>query len=171
MPNNLSTLFPLFSENLPVENYEFAPPPPRKRFFVPKLSFRLLTRRIYLEMLKAIRGYGELEAIAPNTDKEVIKNLRNQMEILSLAMLNIYGQTAEHNKVPFFAGGGINLSREYQTALGQMYDRVFHIHNLVFELIGKSPSTEISNALIIVYTNLKSQLRTLNELKNALGTF
>ena len=165
MSNNLSTLFPLFAENLPVENYEFAPPPPRRNFFVPRLSFKLLTRRTYLEMLKAIRGYGELEAIAPNSDKETIRNLRNQMEILSLAMLNIYGQITEHNKVPFFAGGGTNLSKNYQTALGEMYDRVFHIHNLVFELTSKSPSTEISNALIVVYTNLKSQLKTLDELR------
>ena len=165
--NNLTTLLPIFSQNLPVEDFDFAPRPPHKRFYLPKLSARLLTRRIYLEMLKVIRAYGELEALArANEDKDTIRNLRNQMEILSIAILNIYGQTAERNKVPFFLGGGINLSRNYQTALDQMYDKVFHIHNMVFDLIGKSPNQQFANTLIVVYTNLKSQLRTLDKLQN-----
>ena len=164
--NNIFDLMPILSQSLPVENFDFSPPPPRQKFFVPQLNDRLLIRKIYIEMLRAIRGYGELEAIAPQDDKQTILNLRNQMEVLSLAMLNLYGRQTQKNNVPFFSGGGINLSRNYQVALQKMYDKVFHIHNLVFHLIGKTTNNQDNMALIIVYTNLKSQLKTLADLKN-----
>lgn len=159
------TLLPNMPKKLPTETYEFMPPPPNKRYFIPALSTRLLARKIYLEMLKAIRSYGELENIAPIENKNTISNLKNQMEILSLAMLNIYGRLSDKNKVPFFLGGGTNLSKTYNKALQQTYDLVYHIHNLVFKLLSKDVNEQIKSTLIIVYTNLKSQLKTLISLK------
>ena len=159
------TLLPNMPRNLPTEPYDFEPSPPRKKFFVPTLSTKMLTRRIYLEMLKAIRGYGELERIAPENDKNEISNLKNQMEILSLAMLNLYGQITERNKVPFFVGGGTNLSKDYNKALFEMYDKVWHIHNLIFRLITKTTDEKAKSTLVIIYTNLKSQLRNLENLR------
>ena len=161
----VSNLLSSMPSTLPTLEYNFEPPAPNKRYFVPTLSNRLLTRKIYIEMLKTIRAYGELEKIAPQEDKQTILNLRNQMEILSLAMLNIYGKTTERNRVPFFSGGGINLSRDYNKALFQMYDRVYHIHNLVLSIITKTTDNNIKTTLIIIYTNLKSQLQTLFDLR------
>ena len=161
----LSNLLSNMPSTLPTLEYDYAPPAPQKRYFVPALSNRLLARRIYIEMLKAIRGYGELERIAPPENQPTILNLRNQMEILSLAMLNIYGKITDRNRVPFFNGGGISLSKDYNKALFQMYDRVYHIHNLVFSLITKTTDQQIKTTLIIIYTNLKSQLQTLFDLR------
>ena len=158
-------LLPNMPKSLPTESYEFEPALPNRKFFTPILSTKMLARRIYIEMLKAIRNYGELEEIAPINDKNTITNLKNQMEILSLAMLNIYGRMSDKNKVPFFAGGGTKLSREYKRALQQMYDKVYHIHNLVLRLIGKNNDEQIRSTLVIIFTNLKSQLRTLEGLK------
>lgn len=159
-------LLPNMPKSLPTVDVEFVPTEPNRRFFVPNLSTRLLTRRIYLEMLKAIRSYGELERIAPENDKQTITNLKNQMEILSLAMLNIYGRITERNKVPFFSGGGTNLSRDYNKALQQIYDKVYHIHNLTSRLINQTSDAQIKSTLLIVFANLKSQLQTLEALKN-----
>lgn len=163
---SISNLLSNLPSTLPTLEYDFNPPIPRRKYFVPTLSNRLLTRRIYLEMLKVIRAYGELERIAPVEDQPTIQNLRNQMEILSLAMLNIYGKTTDSNRVPFFAGGGINLSKDYNKALFQIYDRVYHIHNLVFSLIAKTTDDSIKSTLVIIYTNLKSQLQTLFDLRS-----
>jgi hypothetical protein len=159
-------LLPNMPRSLPTLDVEFVPTEPSRRFFTANLNSRLLTRRIYIEMLRAIRMYGELERIAPNEDKESITNLKNQMEILSLAMLNIYGRITDRNKVPFFSGGGTKLSRDYQRALQQMYDKVWHIHNLTQRLINQTSDAQIRSTLLIIYTNLKSQLQTIENLKN-----
>lgn len=159
-------LLPNMPKNLPTLEFEFVPIEPKKRYFTPELNNRLLTRRIYIEMLKAIKMYGKLENITPQSDLSTITSLKNQMEILSLAMLNIYGRTAQNNKVPFFTSGGSNISRNYKKALQQMYDKVYHIHNLVFRLLNKTTDNQIKSTLIIVYTNLKSQLQTLQTLIN-----
>ena len=151
---------------LPTLEFEFVPVEPKKRYFTPKLNNKLLTRKIYIEMLKAIKMYGELENIAPQSDIAQITNLKNQMEILSLAMLNIYGRTAQNGKVPFFTSGA-NISRNYKKALQQIYDKVHHLHSLVFRLINKTTDNQIKSTLIIVYTNLKSQLQSLQTLINS----
>ena len=157
-------LYPNYLNGLPLADFDLELTKPKKRLFVPNLSCKLLARRIYIEMLKAIRSYGKLERIAPNENKSQISNLKNQMEILSLAMLNIYGKLADKNKVPFFAGGGTNISNNYQKALLEMYDKIYHIHNLVFALWQKCEDDQIKRTLLIVYTNLKSQLSELNNL-------
>ncbi len=162
--NIFENLLPNMPRNLPTEDINFNPTPPKKVYSSTILSTQHLTKRIYLEMLRAITSYAELEDIAPESDRQTITNLKNQMEILSLAILNIYGKMSRRAKVPYFSNGRTPLSRNYQTALQQMYDRVYHIHSLVFKLIARS-GDEFRSTLIIVLTNLKSQLKTLEGLK------
>lgn len=159
--NSLANL----QRNLPVEPYDFIPNPPRRVLHSVILSTAHLARRIYLEMLRAISAYGELEDIATDADKQEINNLQNQMQILSISMLGIYRSIARNPRAPLLTSRRTALSRDYQTAIQQMYDRVHHIHNLVGRLLLRTDD-QFRATLIIIFTNLKSQLRTLDALKN-----
>lgn len=158
-------LMPNLSRTLPREELSFVPKPPNKVYHSFILNIQHLTKRIYLEMLRAIRDYDKLENIAPEEDKNRINNLKNQMEILSVAILNIYRQTNSKARLPLITSSRTPLSNNYETALRQLYDRVYHIHELTVRLFAKNNDNQIRTTLIIVLTNLKSQLRTLDELK------
>jgi hypothetical protein len=88
--NSFAVLLPNLPQILPQEPFEFQPPLPTRRFAMPMLSGKNLAKKIYVEMLRAIKDYGELEALAPQQDKKTISSLKSQMQILSLAMLNVY---------------------------------------------------------------------------------
>lgn len=162
--NLFDTLFGDYPRNLPTEPMDFKPPAPRKNYHFVILNTSHLAKRIYLEMMRAVSAYGQLLQIAPQQDKKTIENLQNQMEILSVAMLNIYGKLGERQSVPFMTSYRLPLSKNYDVALQEMYDRVFHIHELVIRLLART-GDQFRSTLIIILTNLKSQLRTLNGLK------
>ncbi len=156
-------LYPEFKTNLPMESFDFEPKQPTKLYSFFCVSKQHLAKRIYLEMLRAITNYGQLISVANEQDKNTIENLKNQMEILSLAMLNLYGKMFSNSAVPFLTMHRTKLSKDYLTALKQMYNRVYHIHNLVFKLLSKTDE-QYRSTLIIIFTNLKSQLKNLDNL-------
>ena len=154
-----------FPQNFPQQNDNFVPAFPQKRYHSMFLSTQHLTKRIYLEMMRAIKNYDELENIAPQEDKNTINNLKDQMEILSIAILNIYKTNYPKSRLPIFNTFRTRLSPNYQTALNQMYNRVYHILELVNKLLLRTSNANQRSTLIIVVANLKSQLNTLNNLK------
>ena len=161
---DLDSPFVKFPDNFPKEP-EFAPPYPQKKYHSFVISYEHLTKRIYLEMLRAIREYDKLENIAPAQDKNLINNLKNQMEILSIAILNIYKNNYPKSKLPIFSVTRTSISNNYQTALKQMYNRVYHILELTNKLYIKTLDNTTKSTLLIVIANLKSQLKKLNELR------
>ncbi|MBR4124474.1 MAG: hypothetical protein IKR12_02775 [Clostridia bacterium] len=154
-----------FPQNFPQQNDNFVPAFPQKRYHSMLLSTQHLTKRIYLEMQRTIKNYDELENIAPQEDKNTINNLKDQMEILSIAILNIYKTNYPKSRLPIFNTFRIRLSDDYKTALNQMYNRVYHILELANKLLLKTNNANQRSTLIIVVANLKSQLNTLNNLK------
>lgn len=163
--SNFASFLPNLPNTLPQDNFEFIPPPPQRRFPVPNLNSRGLSRRIYLEMLRAIKDYGDLEILAPEQDKQTISSLKSQMEVLSLAMLNVYQSLNGRPAIPFFMNHRVPLPRDYPRALVEMYSRVYHIHNLTLRLFNQVSGSSISNTVLIILLNLKSQLRTLSGLQ------
>lgn len=157
--------FTEFPRNFPREDDGFVPPLPPKRYHSMVLNTQHLTKRIYLEMQRAIRNYDELENIAPQNAKSTINNLKDQMEIVSVAILNIYRNNYPNSRLPVFNTFRTRLSTNYQTALGQMYNRVYHIFELTNKLLLKTNNSSQRTTLVIVIANLKSQLNTLNNLK------
>ena len=157
--------FTEFPQNFPQQNDNFVPAFPQKRYHSMFLSTQHLTKRIYLEMQRAIKNYDELENIAPQEDKNTINNLKDQMEILSIAILNIYKTNYPKSRLPIFNTFRIRLSDDYKTALNQMYNRVYHILELANKLLLKTNNANQRTKLIIVVANLKSQLNILNNLK------
>lgn len=162
---NFEKNFTEFPQNFPREDDGFVPPFPQKRYHSMVLNTQHLTKRIYLEMLRAIRNYDELESTAPQEDKNAINNLKDQMEILSLAILNIYKTNYPKSKLPIFNTFRTRLSTNYQIALKEMYTRVYHILELTNKLLLKTNNANQRSTLIVVIANLKSQLNTLNNLK------
>ena len=162
--NLFDQLFADYPKNLPTEPFDFNPPNPRRVYHSMILSTSHLAKRIYLEMLRAINAYGQLLKIAPEQDKKTIENLQTQMEILSVAMLNIYGKLGQRQPVPFMNANRPPLSKNYKIALQEMYDRVYHIHSLVLRLLDRT-GEEFRPTLIIILTNLKSQLKTIKQLQ------
>lgn len=163
--NNFATYLPNLPTTLPQEAFEFVPEAPRRRFPLPNLNSRGLARRIYLEMLRAIRDYRDLEMRAPESDRQTISSLKSQMQVLSIAMLNVYQSLNGRPSVPFFMSNRTPLSRDYQRALLEMYSRVYHIHQLTLRLFNQTTDSSVSNTILIVLLNLKSQLRTLRGLQ------
>ena len=154
-----------FPQNFPQQNDNFVPAFPQKRYHSMFLSTQHLTKRIYLEMQRAIKNYDELENIAPQEDKNTINNLKDQMEILSIAILNVYKTNYPKSRLPIFNTFRMRLSDDYKTALNQMYNRVYHILELTNKLLLKTSNANQRSTLIIVIANLKSQLNTLDNLK------
>lgn len=161
----VDNFLPNSARNLPMENMDFLPTNPQKFYHSFILNDRHLVKRIYLEMLRAIYDYERLKDIAPASNKTAIDALQNQMQILSVTMLNIYRQIDGRGRMPIITNRRTQLSSNYQTALSQMYNRVFHIHELTVRLLART-GNQFRNTLIIVIANLKSQLRNLENLKN-----
>lgn len=154
-----------FPRSFPQEAEGFAPLLPQKKYHSMILNTQHLTKRIYLEMLRAIRNYDELENISPQEDKNTINNLKDQMEIVSVAILNIYKNNYPNSRLPVFNSFRTRLSADYRTALTQMYNRVYHIFELTNKLLIRTNISSQRTTLIIIIANLKSQLNTLNSLK------
>lgn len=161
---NLATYLPNLPASMPQESFDYQPPAPFRRRRIPILPPQLLSRRIYLEMQRATRDYADLETIAPQQDKQTISSLKSQMQILALTMLRIYNELSGRRNIPFFASNNMSLPNNYLRALQEMYSRVFHIHELTLRLFNRVGSAQISQTILIVLLNLKSQLNTLNNL-------
>lgn len=161
----LLSFLPNMPNSMPQEEYDYTPPLPRRKFFLPIVNPVNLARRIYLNMLRAIKDYGDLENIAPDANKPAIRNLQSQMQILSLSMLNIYQNLNGRPRVPFYMSQYKMLSANYNIALQEMYDRVYLIYAMVLKLFRDNPNESLNNTLLVILSNLKSQLRTLNGLK------
>ena len=162
--NNLTNYLPNLPQTMPQMPFDFVPPLPQRRFRIPVLNNRILARRIYLEMVRATKDYGDLEAIAPQDDTRTINNLKNQMQILSLSMLNIYSNLNNRNSIPFFLSNNPPLPNDYARALREMYNRVYHIYELTLRLYNNVFDQQTAQTLLIIILNLKSQLNTLNNL-------
>lgn len=162
--NNLTDFLPDFPNTVPQEPFEYLPPTPSKRRRIPNLPPQLLARRIYFDMQKATRDYGKLENLAPQQNKQNIRNLQNQMQILALTMLRVYNDLNGRNSLPFFTTNNPPLPNNYQRALQEMYNRVYHIHDLTLRLYNRVNNTSTAQTVLIVLLNLKSQLRQLNNL-------
>lgn len=161
---NLFNFLPNFPQSLPQEPFDFMPPPPNQRYRMPMLSPSRLSRRIYIEMTRAVKDYGDLENLAPAQDKQSINQLKSQMQILSLAMLNVHQNLAGRNSHPFYASNRARLPRNYGRALAEMYNRVYYIMELTARLYTITQNTSQAQTILIILLNLKSQLRTLNNL-------
>ena len=161
---NLATFLPDLPLTMPQENYEYQPPMPFRRKRIPNLSPQNLARRIYLDMQRATRDYGDLERLALQQDKRTISGLRGQMQILALTMLRIYNNLNGRSNIPFFSSNNMPLPNNYPRALQEMYSRVFHIHEMTLRLYNRVRNSETAQTILIVLLNLKSQLRTLNNL-------
>lgn len=160
---NLANFLPNMPSSMPQENFDYQPPAPFRRRRIPNLPPQNLARRIYLDMQRATRDYGDLEILAPEQDKQTINRLRGQMQILTLTMLRIYNNLNGRRNIPFFSSNNIRLPNNYPRALQEMYSRVFHIHEMTLRLYNRVDS-QTAQTVLIVLLNLKSQLRTLNNL-------
>ena len=161
---NLANFLPNLPSSMPQETFDYQPPAPFRRRRIPNLSPKNLARRIYLDMQRATRDYGDLENLAPQQDKQTISGLRGQMQILALTMLRIYNDLNGRRNIPFFSSNNMPLPNNYPRALQEMYSRVFHIHELTLRLYNRVGDSQTSQTILIVLLNLKSQLRTLNNL-------
>ena len=164
--NSYQRLLPNLPQNLPQEPYDFEPKIPHKHYNIPKISARATAKKIYVLMLNAIKLYSKLLRITPSESRKTIDSLKSQMEILSVSMLNIYQNIAGVSKIPFYAHKKSKIPRTYIHAISKIYDNVYYIHQLVLRLFAQNVDTQTSAMLLIVLTNLKSQLKTLDSLKS-----
>lgn len=158
------SLLPNLPNNLPQEPYEFEPPLPSRNFFVPVFSPKLLARRIYNDMLSVIRDYGMLIAICGPENRSTLESLKSQMQILSIAMLNIYQNISGPSRIPFLSSSKPQIPKDCKKALQLVYDRVYAIHRLVLRLFTQNLDQQSTATLLVVLSNLKSQLKTLDKL-------
>lgn len=163
--NSINLLLPNLPQDLPRESSNFVPPNPTRRYPFPLSRPEILSKRIYMEMIRAIKAYSELSSIAPSGDVATINSLKSQMQILSLSMLNIYQQLSRRKTVPFYLSHKIKLNSNYSVALQEMYNRVYHIYALTMRLYNITIGSNISTTLLIIIGNLSSQLRTINNLR------
>lgn len=161
-------ILPNLPNNLPQEPYDFEPKLPNREFFVPFFSTRALAKKIYNDMLSASRDYARLISVCPKIDKDAVESLKSQMQILSIAMLNIYQNIAKSSKLPTANSAKPQIANDCKKALQLVYDRVYALHKLATKLFVQKLDEQSSAMLLVVISNLKSQLKTLEKLQDGL---
>lgn len=153
----------IFDNNLPLLR-DYNPPTPLnfQNFYISNPCN--LTRRIYLHMLGAVDTYTNLLTLAPESDRQTIRNLRNQMQILSVSILNIGFNMNYCTLIPFRNGSNSRLPQNYAQALTTTYSRVYTIFYECLLLLDIMGTNTNQTTLLVIINNLRSQLQTINQL-------
>lgn len=160
------TLIPAMPDYVPLEP-DFQPPNPTKVFRVGNIGTSALSRRIYLDMRRAIQTYSQLILLAPSQDIQTIVSLRSQMNLLSISMLSIYQTLSNSQNVPRLISWWTPVPKNYVYALQTTYNRVFSIYLQCLNLFNQTAGTSITPSLLIIINNLKSQLKIIQSLQTA----
>lgn len=156
-------IIPALPDYIPIEP-DYTPVNPSRSFNNPTLRPAQLSRRIYLDMRRAIQTYSQLIVIAPQGDRNTIQSLRSQMEIISVSMFYIYQNLSGATFPPRVFNHNPPLPRNYPLALQITYDRVYNIYLQTLTLLTLTQGSSNQTTLLIILNNLRSQLRTLQSL-------